>query len=158
MRVLIRRFAESDLADFLAYQADPVVRRHVRGEPMSPDQAAAYLATQAELAEDALDSWHGYAVELRADQRVIGDVGVWLPSPAGSTGDVGFQFHPDFHGHGYAREAMQTFLPYVFAKLAVSDVTATCARTNEASWGLMKRLGMHLIEESDDEFRYGLSR
>jgi [ribosomal protein S5]-alanine N-acetyltransferase len=157
-RLLIRRFAVSDLADFLAYQADPVVRRHLHGDPMTPDQAATYLATQARLAEDALDSWHGYAVELLAEQRVIGDVGVWLPAPAGSPGDVGFQFHPEFHGHGYAREAMQTFLPYVFEKLGIGAVTATCDAADQASWTLMKRLGMHLVEKSDDQLQYALTR
>jgi ribosomal-protein-alanine N-acetyltransferase len=159
-RVIIRRFAVSDLADFLAYQADPVVRRYLLGEPMSPDEAAGYLAAQAALPDRTLDAWHGYAVQETAGGRVIGDVGVWLSSQPeqSDSGDVGFQFHPAFHGRGYAREAMQAFLPHVFETLARQRITATCKSANTSSRALMQRLGMHLDRESDDEVQYGLSR
>jgi RimJ/RimL family protein N-acetyltransferase len=154
----VRRFAPGDLADFLAYQGDPVVRRHLPGEPMSTEQAVDYLAAQAVLDEKAVNAWHGYAVQHRADDRVIGDVGVWLAADRDGTGDVGFQFHPDYHGQGYAREAMETFLAYVFETLALPRVTAGCDAANRRSWGLMERLGMHQIEKSPEKVQYGLTR
>lgn len=157
-RLVIRRFGPGDLDDFQSYNADPVVRRYMKGEPMSAERAAVYLAAQAVLAWDTLDQWHGYALWHRADERVIGDVGVWRsakPERAG-TGDVGYQLHPGYHGQGYAYEAMTAFLPYVFDR--ISRVTAACHPDNVASWRLMRRLGMHEVEKSDDEVRYALSR
>ncbi|WP_179855521.1 GNAT family N-acetyltransferase [Paractinoplanes atraurantiacus] len=154
----IRRFAPGDLADFLAYQGDPAVRRHLPGEPMTSAQATGYLAAQAALDDGARDAWHGFAVELADEKRVIGDLGVWLPARPAKTGDVGFQFHPGFHGRGYAREAMQAFLPYAFETFALKTVTATCHPANSASWGLMERLGMHRVEEAETHVRYALAR
>ena len=158
-RLIIRRFAVEDLADFLAYQADPVVRRYLPGEPMSPEQAIDYLNAQAVLDETAVDAWHGYAVQQTAG-RVIGDIGVWLSSRPedANSGDVGFQFHPDVHGRGYAREAMQAFLPHVFETLGLQRITATCHAANTSSRRLMERLGMQLIHRTAEELRYGLSR
>jgi [ribosomal protein S5]-alanine N-acetyltransferase len=157
-RLRIRRFAAGDLDDFLAYQADPVVRRHLPGEPMSREQAADYLAAQAVLDESATQAWHGYAVEHVAELRVIGDVGVWAPGDSGAPGDVGFQFHPGFHGRGYASEAMRTFVPYVFGTFSFPGITATCDPANTSSQALMKRLGMRLIEESETRIRYAVTR
>jgi ribosomal-protein-alanine N-acetyltransferase len=136
------------------------VRRHLPGEPMSTAQAVDYLAAQAVLDEHAVGAWHGYAVEHIATGRVIGDVGVWLPSEPQrrGTGDVGFQFHPGFHRQGYAREAMRAFLAWVFDTLALPRITATCDRANNASLGLMKSLGLHPVEETDQELQYGLTR
>ncbi|MEU8819199.1 GNAT family N-acetyltransferase [Actinoplanes sp. NPDC048796] len=156
-RLAIRRFAATDLTDFLAYQSDPVVRRYLPGEPMSAAQAAGYLAVQADLDDGVRDAWHGYAVHHLGEDRVIGDVGVWLPARPAGTGDVGFQFHPGFHGRGYAFEAMRAFLPYAFATFALRTVTATCSPANTASWGLMERLGMHRIEETGEYVKYGLT-
>ncbi|MEV4406290.1 GNAT family N-acetyltransferase [Actinoplanes sp. NPDC049598] len=157
-RLIVRRMSGDDLADFMAYQGDPVVRRFLPGEPMDPARAAAYLTVQATLDDGVLDDWHGYAVEHRAEGRMIGDVGVWLPSRPEEIADVGFQFHPGFHGQGYAREAMELFLPYAFVTFHLREVTATADVANLPSRALMRRLGMHLIAESDREVRYGLSR
>nr|WP_269329831.1 GNAT family N-acetyltransferase [Kineosporia babensis] len=155
--MIIRRFTTSDLSDFLAYQADPVVRRFIPGEPMSQRQAASYLAVQAALDEHAVNAWHAYAVEHAGEQRVIGDVGIWLAEEPPRTGDVGFQFHPGFHGQGYAREAMHAFLPHVFETMDVETVTATCDTPNTASWGLMKRLGMRMVRQSPEQTQFALT-
>jgi RimJ/RimL family protein N-acetyltransferase len=159
-RLIIRRFAPADLEDFLSYQDDPVVRRFIPGEPMSTEQAVDYLAAQAVLDEHELDSWHASAVQHVATGRVIGDIGIWLPGQPErvGTGDVGFQFHPDFHGQGYAREAMLAYLAYVFETLELPRITAGCDVPNKQSWGLMERLGMHPLEKNDKTVQYGLTR
>ncbi|WP_229069009.1 GNAT family N-acetyltransferase [Actinoplanes sp. DH11] len=156
----MRRFTAGDLADFLAYQADPVVRRHLPGEPMNPAEAAGFLTAQAALGEDARDAWHGYAVRLTAGGRVIGDVGVWLSSrpDQADSGDVGFQFHPEFHGLGYAGEAMRLFLTHVFGTLGLQRVTASCDAANAASRALLERLGMRPAHRSGTDLEYGRRR
>ncbi len=134
------------------------MRRYLPGAAMSAEQARDYLAGQAVLDEHALDAWHGFAVQHLADDRVIGDVGVWLASDRPGAGDVGFQFHPGYHGQGYAYEAMRLFLTYVFDSLGLSQVTAGCETANSSSWGLMERLGMRRLGETGQSLRYGLTR
>ncbi|GAB6902022.1 GNAT family N-acetyltransferase [Kineosporia succinea] len=155
-RVTVRRFAPGDLDDFLTYQSDPVVRAHLPGEPMSAGAAAGFLARQADLDERQTDAWHAFAVHHPGDDRVIGDVGVWLAADRPGTGDIGFQFAPAYHGQGYAREAMQQFLPYLFETLDLGEVTAGCDSVNRASWGLMRRLGMELMTDDGTVRRYRL--
>jgi len=122
----------------------------MRGLPMDAVEAEQYLAMQAALGDAVTDSWHGYAVEHRGDARVIGDIGVYLDATVEATGDVGFQFRPDYHRRGYAYEAMVAFLPWVFGTLGLRRVTARCAPANTASWGLMQRLGMSEVAQPPD--------
>jgi ribosomal-protein-alanine N-acetyltransferase len=141
-RLVIRRFTPGDLADFLAYQGDPLVRRHMQGSPMTTAEAIRYLAGQAALADVTLDTWHGFAIQHVEQDRMIGDLGVYLDGKRAGTGDVGFQFRPDQHRLGYGYEAMVGFFPYLFLHLGLDAVTASCDRANVASYGLMERLGM----------------
>jgi ribosomal-protein-alanine N-acetyltransferase len=156
-RLVIRRFAPTDLGDFCAYQGDPRVRQHQPGKPMDVEAAARYLSTQADLDERATGRWHGYACQHVESGAVIGDVGVFLVSA--TEGDVGFQFHPHFHRQGYGREATTAFLGHVFATLGLERVTAACARANTASQALLNRLGLKLRPTAPDEgCRYELRR
>ncbi|MCY1143065.1 GNAT family N-acetyltransferase [Actinoplanes sp. Pm04-4] len=157
-RLLVRRFTPADLDDFLGYQADPEVRRHMRGEPMTPERAADYLKAQSVLDDHAPGAWHAFAVQHLADDRVIGDIGVWLPAEPEAIPDIGFQFHPAYHGRGYAREAVEAFLHHVFETLALPQITATCAPANTASQALMKRLGMRLTSATPQDVQYSLTR
>lgn len=150
-RLRVRRFAEADLQDFLAYQGLPGVRRFMRGEAMGREEAVRYLAGQAALAEDARGKWHGFAVEHLAQGRVIGDVGVFLQVDPPDEGDVGFQFHPDCHGKGYAAEATQVLLRHLFTELDLRRVTASCDEENVASFRLMERLGMRRVAQAEHE-------
>lgn len=157
-RLLIRPFTADDLTDFLSYQADPEVRRYLPGDPMTPDKAADYLRAQSALDDHALDAWHGFAVHHKADDRMIGDIGVWLPADPANAPDVGFQFHPAYHGKGYATEAVEAFLHHVFQTWSPPRITATCNPANTASRALMTRLGMRLHTENPQFIQYDLSR
>jgi RimJ/RimL family protein N-acetyltransferase len=167
-RLIVRRFAETDLADFLAYHAHPDMVATLPGEPMTPDQAKVYLAKQAAAGDNEKDLWHALAVWHRADARVIGEVGIFLGAAPGDQGEIGFALHPDYQGQGYAAEAAQALLHYAFVVCGLHRITAQCDTRNTASYRLMERLGMrregHLRQSRStrgvrhDEYLYALLR
>jgi [ribosomal protein S5]-alanine N-acetyltransferase len=151
-RLVIRPFESSDIDDFLSYQSHPDVRRFLPGEALTPAEAAVFITTQSELAESERDRWHDWAVQHLIDGRVIGDVGVYLPSTARTEGDLGFQFHPGYHGFGLAREATGALLEHLFGTMALTRITASCHEKNEPSARLLLDLGMVEVagEQPDD--------
>ncbi len=165
-RLVIRQFRSSDLADFLGYQTLAAVRRYMPDEPLTADQAERWLASQAQLAEAEPNRYHSFAVEHRADGRVIGDVGFFRAAGPERTADLGFQFHPAYHGQGYAYEAAAALLRYGFRQWHLRRITAGCDARNTASFRLLERLGMrreaHFKQSRitrgvlHDEYRYGL--
>jgi len=158
-RVVVRRFVEADLPDFLAYQGHPAVREHQPGDAMTAAQAAAFVAERARQDPDDRDAWHGRVIEHVAERRVIGDVGIWRPAQRGGpvVGDLGFQLAPSYHGQGYAREAVQAFLHVAFSDLALDLVTASCDEANTPSWKLLERMGMQLQGRSGEQRRYAVT-
>jgi RimJ/RimL family protein N-acetyltransferase len=70
----------------------------------------------------------------------------------GVQAELGWSFHPEHTGHGYATEAVHELIRLCFTDLALRRVTANCFAGNEASWRLMERLGMrreiHTVRES----------
>jgi RimJ/RimL family protein N-acetyltransferase len=141
-RLIVRRPTEADLHDFLAYQTHPDNLKYQPVEPMTEDQALDFLSRMAALDSGEADGWIMFGVELRSERRMIGEVGIFLsPSPQ-SKGDLGWSFHPDFQGQGYATEAAQILLAYAFNERKLHRVTSSCDTRNTASFRLMERLGM----------------
>ena len=59
-----------------------------------------------------------------------------------SSGEIGYVFHPDVGGHGYASEACSGVLALAFDQLGLHRVTARLDSRNEASARVAVRLGM----------------
>jgi RimJ/RimL family protein N-acetyltransferase len=118
-------------------------------------------------------------VELRAGEPgaaeggVIGDMKLdigdgWaqdevLATAKGVQAEIGWAFDPEFHGRGYATEAVREILRLAFSELGLRRVEAYCFAENEPSWRLMERVGMrreaHTIADGlhrDGTWRDGL--
>jgi RimJ/RimL family protein N-acetyltransferase len=84
------------------------------------------------------------------------------------TAEVGFVFHPDHHGRGYATEAATELLRLAFDQAELHRVYPRCDARNGASAAVLRRLGMrqeaHLVEnelfkgEWSDELVFALLR
>jgi RimJ/RimL family protein N-acetyltransferase len=112
-----------------------------------------------------------YAVTARArivpeSGRVIGEISLRVERPEHRQGEIGFVFHPDFHGHGFATEAAAELLRIGFDIEKLHRIIATCDARNAASARVMERLGMrreaHFVHneifkgEWGDEFVYAI--
>ena len=88
-----------------------------------------------------LDNPLAYAVVLKAGNRMIGHV-VFHEVFNSFTFEIGWVFHPDYYGHGYATEAAHKVLEYGFSILNLHRIVSFCHVDNISSWKLMHRLGM----------------
>jgi len=109
---------------------------------MSKADALRFLAGQAELPSDADNCWRMFAIELKDDGRMIGEVGIYLESASKQTGDIGWSLNQTSRGRGYATEAAECLLDYAFKGRQLHRVTANTSAQNTTSVRLMERLGM----------------
>lgn len=142
-RLLLRPFRAGDGEDLYAIRSRPDVVRYLYSDALSREEVSGVLARRATLTSldndgDALV----LAVERRADGRVIGDVTLWLRSRRHRQGEVGFVFHPDAQGQGFAREAVTAVVGVAFGQAALHRVCGHTDARNAASAALMRRLGM----------------
>ena len=87
---------------------------------------------------------------LKATSAVIGDATLFLLSAEHRQGEIGFLFHPDHHGRGYATEAAELLLQLAFEEFTLHRVIGRLEPRNEASVRVLERLGMrreaHFVE------------
>jgi RimJ/RimL family protein N-acetyltransferase len=87
------------------------------------------------------------AVDLGGE--VIGTVNI-VVDPDNRQGEIGFIFHPDHQGHGYATEAARALIGDAFEHYGLHRVFARLEPRNAASARVLEKLGMrreaHLIE------------
>jgi RimJ/RimL family protein N-acetyltransferase len=165
-RLIIRRMAETDLLDFLAYQTHALVLQYTPVEPLTSLRAMSFLTRQAivEIGDDG--GYIMFGIYHIGDAKIIGEISINLLPRAQSKGEVGWSLHPNYQGYGYATEAAQVLLNYAFVDRKLHRITSICDTRNTASFRLMERLGMrregHLRQSQfikgawQDEYIYAL--
>jgi RimJ/RimL family protein N-acetyltransferase len=148
-RLRLRPLTAADTDALLAYRGDPEVCRYLPFPPMDAAEIARRLETQWFRTELAADDEHvTLGAELRATggepPRLVGDVILFLRSRAHGNGEIGWVFHPDVAGRGYATEAATAMLDWAFGPLGLRRVVARLDERNTASARLCARLGMRL--------------
>jgi len=123
------------------------VCRYLPFEPMDREILTARLAGELGRREITAEGQAlTLGVELAASGQLIGDVVLFFRSAAHAGGEIGYVFHPDVAGEGYATEACSAVADLAFDKthgLGLHRLVALIDARNHASVRLASRLGMH---------------
>jgi RimJ/RimL family protein N-acetyltransferase len=135
-RLLIRPLELADAEAVAAYRSDPVVARY---QSWTTPYAAAD-ARELVGGDPLAAGWSQYAIVLRGDQTLIGDLGVNLHENL-LQAEIGATLRAEYQGIGYATEAVTRLLDHLFADLRLHKVSADCDARNAASARLLARVG-----------------
>ena len=130
-----------DAPALFAYRGDPEVARWQGWKPDSVAEAARFIEAQRGVAFDTVGTWWQRAIRLRDSGELIGDLGLHFVDDA--TVELGVSLAPSHQRHGYAREALEIMLDFVFGGLHKKNVIAWVAPRNFACMRLLEGLGMH---------------
>lgn len=142
-RLLLRRFAPTDLDALAAVFAKREVWEFPHGRAFTRAETAAFIEHQSEH-WDACGFGLWIAIE-RISDRVVGYTGLCVPMflpevlPAV---EVGWRFDPDVWGRGYASEAARAALDQAFTTLGLPEVCSIPQADNAASVAVADRIGM----------------
>jgi RimJ/RimL family protein N-acetyltransferase len=131
-------YGDADVAKWLAPEMDTV-----------PDPSAMRLVLQQWVAEDArlLTPAGRWAIELRADQSVIGGATL-LPLAPDDEFEVGWQLSPAAWGHGYATETGLALARWAFDQ-GIEQVIAVVRPTNKRAETMVRHMGMEWVGETE---------
>ncbi|MFI1169656.1 GNAT family N-acetyltransferase [Streptomyces sp. NPDC020801] len=140
--LILRRFQLADAASLAAYRNNPDIARYQAWpSPLTPEAATEQVRKYSEQ-DPELPGWFQYAIELKADHSLAGDLGVLLHDNR-MQAELGGTLRPALHGSGYALEVMQAILEHLFDK-GLHRVSAECDARNTPSARLMERAGFQL--------------
>jgi RimJ/RimL family protein N-acetyltransferase len=139
-RLRLRRFRPADAVPLAAYRSDPAIARYQSWTPPVPVSAATSLVRQYAAGSPDRPGWFQYALEVKADGALAGDVGVNLHENL-LQADLGFTLALAHQGQGYATEAVRAVLADLFGRRGLHRVSAECDARNHRSAQLLERLG-----------------
>jgi RimJ/RimL family protein N-acetyltransferase len=166
-RLLLRKYEDRDVADILEYSlvADFWLYRNLDWDA-TEKSIRAYWEKQRDVDPLASPDWLDLIVELKAEGKVVGSVGIGVRNKEQRQAMIGWALACRYQGQGIASEAARALLAFGFETMGLHRIYARTGQRNVRSWRLMERLGMrreahfrqsHQVEgEWDDEFIYAL--
>jgi RimJ/RimL family protein N-acetyltransferase len=142
-RLILRPYALGDFKDLYDIQSRPEVTRYLLFGTRDHDEVRKSL--KQKIAAATLEDEGGsltLAVVLPETGALIGDVMLFWRSREHRQGEIGYIFHPDYGGLGYATEAARVMLRLGFEELGLHRIIGRVDARNTASARVLKRLGM----------------
>ncbi|WP_322183247.1 GNAT family N-acetyltransferase [Neglectibacter caecimuris] len=130
-RLILRRYRKSDLPDLFEYLSDAKVVEYEPYKPLSPEETESNL-------EWRIGTEEMIAVELKTSHKMIGNV--YLGKRDFEALELGYVFHRDYWGKGYARESCEALIQRAFTN-GIHRIYAECDPQNRSSWKLLEALG-----------------
>jgi len=151
-RLVLRPYREEDRGDFAALNGHPQVGAWLAGVLDRPQSDAMLDRINAHIDAHGFGFW---GMARREDDRIIGFCGLSKVEadalPVGPCIEMGWRMIPSAWGQGYATEAAQAAMDWAWANLDADELVAFTARTNLASQGVMRRIGMQPDPSRDFE-------
>ena len=142
-RLRLRPFSRGDVDAVYAYRSRADVAEFLFDRPMTHEDCAEAVGLRTgQISFSGEGDKIVLAAERIDDGRLIGELSLIWRSVADQQAEVGYIFHPDVHGQGYASEAARTLLAFGFEVMGLHRIYARCDARNVRSARVMQRLGM----------------
>jgi RimJ/RimL family protein N-acetyltransferase len=157
-----------DAESLAARRSDPDVARYQNWTAPYPVERARTLVDEI-VAMDGptIDEWWMLTIADLDDTTVLGDLVVHL-TWTGRTAEIGYTLARSAWGHGYAVEATEELVRYLFDDAGVTRIEAMLHPDNAASAMVLERIGMRfeghtrssfwLGDDNSDDWIYAMTR
>jgi [ribosomal protein S5]-alanine N-acetyltransferase len=155
-RLTIRNLKISDLEAFHQYRSNPGITKYQGFDTLTRIQAKDFIIEQENKICCSTGQWVQYGIEERDSQQLIGDCAIHLEMDNPGFAELGITISDRHQRNGFAREAMQGLIRYLFDEKKIECIVETVDAENEASIRLLKSLGFReLVHSKKDVFFKG---
>ena len=154
-RLIIREFNLEDAQAVYDFNAPAEVNRYTgdAGACASIEDARNIIKS-IWLTEYAANGYGRWAVVLKETGAVIGFCGFKNETRINAI-DIGYRFHPDYWGKGFATESNQACIDYAKANMDLDTVYGDAMPDNVGSSNVLKKLGFEYVNQyQEDGDRY----
>jgi RimJ/RimL family protein N-acetyltransferase len=149
-RMLLRPYRVADLPAFHDLHRRDDVTRYLPWSSRDEEAARTAINRHLQLKVEVDDQGLTLAGFDPESGSLVGEFVLILRSVEHRGGELGYVLHPDFQGRGLATEGARHMLGIAFGKLKLHRVIARIDARNQASAGVLRKLGMrheaHLVQ------------
>ena len=146
-RLLVRRFAMTDIEDFYHFNSDEEVMRYIRS-PLNWDDAYHFLQQNIEIYREH----PGFGRWAVFEKKKMQFLGSFMLRPSDSLKgeiEMGYALFKPFWGKGYATELVENGLLYAFSQMHIISVIAITHLENESSKKVLLKSGFLPLPDFD---------
>jgi RimJ/RimL family protein N-acetyltransferase len=144
-RLILRIPRIEDFDRYAEMLADEEAARHIGGTMV---RVAAWRRFLQMPGAWSVQGFAMFSVIDKRDGRWLGQCGPWQPEGWPGT-EVGWSFHPDAWGRGYATEAAVAAMDWAFEQLSWITIIHGIDPGNSASQNLARRLGSRILNRTE---------
>lgn len=149
-RLLLRPFTLDDVEASYQVNKDPEVTRYTNDGGVKTKERIQYLIENNVLGDYRKYGFGRFAVVLKEENKFIGFSGLkYLPEF--DLVDLGYRFHRDYWGKGFATESGKASLAFGFEELKLSKIIGMVLPENKASIHVLEKLGFSFEKEFFEE-------
>lgn len=152
-RLIIRNLEFKDVDALYDYRHLSSVKKYQSWDNFTVSMARRLVEKNIVNRFDGYRGTANYAVELNG--KLIGDIFVAANADTINAVSIGYTFHPDYQGYGYAREAVKAMIDYIFEFYNKDTIFAYVKEGNIKSMRLLIALGFELFDYDEIYADYG---
>lgn len=139
-RLIIRLAKPEDAEAIYAYRSDVLENQYQGWHPGSVEEVRDYIENMPQTM-DMADICFQFAIISMDKDCLIGDMGIVFTNHDRMQAEIGCTLNKDYQGKGYATEALEGMVNYLFGTLDKHRVITSIDPRNVASIRLVERLG-----------------
>lgn len=140
-RLLLRPIQIEDADSIFSYRSNAEVNQYQGWIPKSMDDVYHFIKNKVSREINMPCKWFQFVVIKKDDNKLIGDIGIFSPASETFQVEIGCTFNKDYHGKGYATEALTETINYLFDVLNKHQIMVSIDPRNFSSIKLFERLG-----------------
>lgn len=140
-RLYLRSIALDDAPAIFSYRKDALANQYQGWIPNDLNAAKDFIATKISSEINVPGTWFQFVIIIMNTNELIGDVGVHFNAENNFQVELGITLSKAHQEKGYATEALQKVITYIFNHLNKNRIIATIDPRNESSIRLFERLG-----------------
>jgi [ribosomal protein S5]-alanine N-acetyltransferase len=158
-RLKIRNLRDTDLEAFHNYRSNPQVTRYQGFDTFDLDQARVFIKAHSDKLRIVPGEWVQFGIEDKSTEQLVGDCALYLQMADSRIAEIGITISHLHQRRGYAKEAMQGLINFLFREKGIHRIVETVDAENIASIQMLKSLFFrqeaHFIESVFFKGRWG---
>lgn len=141
-RLLINPLRLEDAPAIFSARTNPTTNAFLPWKPKAVEEVEEHIRKARLIPANTEDSWYLLGTRLKETGELVGDLGIHFLGPNNQQAEIGYMILDGYQGRGYATEAVQGVLAYLFTTYKKHRLTAAVDPENTHSIQLLKRVGM----------------
>lgn len=148
-RLFLRPINIEDKESTFAYRSDIEINKYQGWIPETIADVEEFIKKTAQQFNEP-ESWFQLVIIEKKTNTIIGDLGVHFYGSENKQVELGCTIHKDYHKNGFATEALNCIINYLFNNLKKHRITTSIDPENLGSIRLVEKIGFrkeaHFVE------------